>query len=162
MIAAQGDLELGWAALREAMGSTEFKASQLKPIEPHTFPQGLLEEEVAIAHKTRPDLNQEVRVDAGNRFTRCEDLQSVVVGVVRGHPVYSRDVADKIVEGTAEPSDYAVYGTTNAGTSSQQAARQYSAVTITVAKRKGTNATDIYNAVLQRVHEMQGVAIPND
>jgi multidrug efflux pump subunit AcrB len=31
-----------------------------------------------------------------------------------------------------------------------------------VAKRKGTNATDIANAVLKSVHEMQGVAIPND
>ena len=56
LIAAQGDLELAWAALREAMGSTELRAAQLKPIEPHTFPQGLLEEEIAIAHKTRPDL----------------------------------------------------------------------------------------------------------
>ena len=35
-------------------------------------------------------------------------------------------------------------------------------MTITVAKRKGTNATDISNAVLKRVHEMQGVTIPND
>jgi len=35
-------------------------------------------------------------------------------------------------------------------------------VTITVAKRNGTNATDISNAVLKRVHEMQGVTIPND
>ncbi|MGA9673542.1 MAG: efflux RND transporter permease subunit [Terracidiphilus sp.] len=108
------------------------------------------------------DNNQEVRVDAGNLFTRREDLESVVVGVVHGHPVYLRDVADKIVDGAAEPSDYVVYGTTNVGAGSQQAARQYPAVTITVAKRKGTNATDISNAVLKRVHEMQGVTVPND
>ncbi|MGO9939306.1 MAG: efflux RND transporter permease subunit [Terracidiphilus sp.] len=108
------------------------------------------------------DNNQEVRVDAGNLFTRREDLEAVVVGVVRGHPVYLRDVADKIVDGAAEPSDYVVYGTTNAGAGAKQRARQYPAVTITVAKRKGTNATDISNAVLKRVHEMQGVTIPND
>ncbi|MGA8781856.1 MAG: efflux RND transporter permease subunit, partial [Terracidiphilus sp.] len=106
------------------------------------------------------DDNQEVRVDAGNLFTRREDLEAVVVGVVRGRPVYLRDVADKIVDGAAEPSDYVVFGTTNAG--AQQGARQYPAVSITVAKRKGTNATDISNAVLKRVHEMQGVTIPND
>ncbi|MGO9336996.1 MAG: efflux RND transporter permease subunit [Terracidiphilus sp.] len=108
------------------------------------------------------DNNQEVRVDAGNLFTRREDLEGVVVGVVRGHPVYLRDVADKIVDGAAEPSDYVVYGTTNAGAAASQGARQYPAVTITVAKRKGTNATDISNAVLMRVHQMQGVSIPND
>jgi len=56
LIAAQGDLELAWAALREAMGSPELKATELKPIEPHTFPQGVLEEEISTAAKRRPDL----------------------------------------------------------------------------------------------------------
>ena len=56
LIAAQGDLELTWAALREAMGAPDLKATELKPIEPHTFPQGALQEEIATAAKTRPDL----------------------------------------------------------------------------------------------------------
>ena len=56
LIAAQGDLELAWAQLQEAMGVPDLKASELKPIEPHTFPQLLLEEEIATAAKTRPDL----------------------------------------------------------------------------------------------------------
>jgi multidrug efflux pump subunit AcrB len=103
--------------------------------------------------------NREIRVDAGNLFTGREDLEAVVVGVVRGRPVYLRDVAEKIVDGAADPADYVVYGTTN---SSASAGRQYPAVTITVAKRKGTNATDIANAVLKSVRRMQGVTIPND
>ncbi|HUB50694.1 MAG TPA: efflux RND transporter permease subunit, partial [Terracidiphilus sp.] len=106
--------------------------------------------------------DQEVRVDAGNLFNSREDLEAVVVGVVRGRPVYLRDLADKIVDGAAEASNYVVYGTTNAGATTQQGLHQYLAVTITVAKRKGTNATDISNAVLKRVREMQGVTIPND
>jgi outer membrane protein TolC len=56
LIAAQGDLELAWAQLREAMGTPELQASGLKPIEPHTFPQLALEEEIATAAKMRPDL----------------------------------------------------------------------------------------------------------
>jgi len=56
LIAAQGDLELGWAELREAMGAPELKASELKPIEPHVFSQLALDEEIATAAKTRPDL----------------------------------------------------------------------------------------------------------
>ncbi|HUV69033.1 MAG TPA: efflux RND transporter permease subunit [Terracidiphilus sp.] len=104
--------------------------------------------------------NQEIRVDAGNLFTRREDLESVVVGVVRGHPVYLRDVADKIVDGPADPTDYVAFGTAAGG--SHATAEQYPAVTITVAKRKGTNATDIANAVLDSVHKMQGVTVPSD
>ncbi|MGA3048537.1 MAG: efflux RND transporter permease subunit [Terracidiphilus sp.] len=106
--------------------------------------------------------NQEVRVEAGNLFNRREDLEAVVVGVVRGHPVYLRDVAETIADGAAEPANYVVFGTTNAAAGTQAGARQYPAVTITVAKRKGTNATDISNAVLTRVHEMQGVTVPGD
>jgi outer membrane protein TolC len=56
LIAAQGDLELAWAQLREAMGDRELQATELKPIEPHAFPQNTLEEELATAEKTRPDL----------------------------------------------------------------------------------------------------------
>jgi len=56
LIAAQGDLELAWASLREAMGAPDLKEAELKPIEPHTFPQGALDEEIATAVKTRPDL----------------------------------------------------------------------------------------------------------
>ena len=103
--------------------------------------------------------NQEIKVDAGNLFTRREDLEAVVVGVVRGRPVYLRDVAEKIEDGPPEATDYVAFGTTNL---SQSGARQYPAVTITVAKRKGTNATDIANAVLRSVHHMQGVTIPED
>ena len=55
-IAVQGDLELAWAQLREAMGAPELKASELKPIEPRTFPQLSLEQDLAAAAKTRPDL----------------------------------------------------------------------------------------------------------
>jgi outer membrane protein TolC len=55
-IAAQGDLELAWAQLREAMGNPDLKASELEPIEPRAFPQLALEQELATAVKARPDL----------------------------------------------------------------------------------------------------------
>jgi multidrug efflux pump subunit AcrB len=103
--------------------------------------------------------NQEISVEAGNLFTSTRDLESVVVAAVHGHPVYLRDVADKIVDGPAEPSDYVLFGTTAVGSRQPP---QYPAATITVAKRKGTNATDIANAVLASVHRMQGVSVPKD
>jgi multidrug efflux pump subunit AcrB len=106
--------------------------------------------------------NIEIKVDVGNLFTRREDLEAVVVAVDHGRPVYLRDVAEQIVDGPADPSDYVLFGTTNISATAHQSPHQYPAVTITVAKRKGTNATDIANAVLKRVHEMQGVTLPND
>jgi len=56
LIAAQGDLELAWAQLREAMGAPNLAATDLKPIEPHSFPLPPLQQEIATAVKMRPDL----------------------------------------------------------------------------------------------------------
>ncbi|MGA7159023.1 MAG: efflux RND transporter permease subunit [Acidobacteriaceae bacterium] len=105
--------------------------------------------------------NQEVRVDAGNLFRDTEDLEGVVLSVANGRPVTLRDVADKIVDGPAEAQDYVLFGTTQRGAPGG-VAKEYPAVTITVAKRKGTNATDIANAVLARIATMRGVTLPQD
>ncbi len=105
--------------------------------------------------------NQEILVDAGNLFRDTADLAGVVIGVTNGHPMYLRDVADKIVDGPAEATDYVLFGTTQAGTKGA-VPKDYPAVTITIAKRKGTNATDIANAVLKRVADMRGVTLPAD
>jgi outer membrane protein len=56
LIAAQGDLELALAELREAMGVPDLKTSDLRPIEARSFPLHPIEEEIATALKTRPDL----------------------------------------------------------------------------------------------------------
>jgi outer membrane protein TolC len=76
LIAAQGDLELAWAQLREAIGVPDLKASELKPIEPHTFPQLLLEEEIATAAKTRPDLMA---------LAQTQSAQASAVGAARSN-----------------------------------------------------------------------------
>lgn len=74
LIAAQGDLELAWADLREAMGVPDLKASGLRPIEPRTFPQASLEEEIATATKTRPDLMA---------LVQAQSAQASAVGATR-------------------------------------------------------------------------------
>ncbi len=105
--------------------------------------------------------NEEVRVDAGNFFRDTQDVENVVVGVSKGRPVYLRDVADRVVDGPEDAKSYVLFGTTWAHDGGVPA-QEYPAVTITIAKRKGTNATDVANAVLARVDAMKGVALPND
>ena len=74
LIAAQGDLELAWAALREAMGAPDLKATELKPTESRAFPQGALEEEIARAATTRPDLKA---------MGQAQSAQASVVGAAK-------------------------------------------------------------------------------
>jgi len=105
--------------------------------------------------------NREVQVEAGRFFTRPDELNQVVVGVHGGKPVYLRDVAEKLEDGPAEPDTYVMFA--NAKGADAKAPRgEFSAVTITVAKRKGTNASVIAENVLAKVQGLRGWTLPND
>src|SRR5512146_176089 len=104
--------------------------------------------------------NTEFQVEAGRFLGTAQDLAQVVVGVRNGRPVYLRDVANNINDGPSEPTDYVLFGAA-AGTKNA-ATGDFPAVTITVAKRKGTNATEISERILHRIQELRGNALPSD
>ena len=105
--------------------------------------------------------NQEVQVEAGRFFTRPDELNQVVVGVHNGKPVYLRDVAERVEDGPAEPETYVLFANAK-GADAKGPHGEFPAVTITVAKRKGTNASVIAQNVLARVNGLRGWTIPND
>lgn len=105
--------------------------------------------------------NQEFQVEAGNFFTSADELQRVVVGVHTGRPVYLRDVAQQIVDGPAEPENYVLFSQA-AGASGRAVNAEYPAVTITLAKRKGANATLISKNTLHKVDSLRGNLLPTD
>ena len=105
--------------------------------------------------------NQEFTVEAGRFLGKADDLKQIVVGVYQGKPVYLRDVASEIADGAAEPSDYVLYA--NAAGAPKNAARgDFPAVTITLAKRKGTNATVISQEAERKIEELRGYLLPAD
>jgi multidrug efflux pump subunit AcrB len=105
--------------------------------------------------------NQEFQVEAGNFFTRAADLRQVVVGVHAGQPVYLRNVAEAIQDGPAEPDNYVLFAK-GKGASGSAINTEHPAVTITVAKRKGSNATWLAADVLKKVTLLRGHTLPND
>jgi multidrug efflux pump subunit AcrB len=104
--------------------------------------------------------NQEFAVDAGRFLGTAADLQQIVVGVSQGRPVYLRDVAASITDGASEPQDYVLYG--NGAAAKSGASGDYPAVTLTLAKRKGTNATDITVAAEKKIESLRGYLLPAD
>jgi len=105
--------------------------------------------------------NQEIEVEAGRFLGKADDLKQVVVGVYQGRPVYLRDVATAIVDGPGEPENYVLYANA-AGAPQGEARGEFPAVTITLAKRKGTNATIISEEALKKVGELRGYLLPQD
>src|SRR5579885_1599739 len=104
--------------------------------------------------------NREFRVEAGAFLRSAEDVGQVVVGVAQGRPVYLRDVA-AIEDGPAAPSNYVLFGFgRGAGQQRSDASGAFNAVTLTVAKRKGTNAVVVADRVLAMVNRLQDNVIP--
>jgi multidrug efflux pump subunit AcrB len=105
--------------------------------------------------------NREFLVETGGFLHTAEDVAGVVAGVSNGRPVYLRDVA--AVEDThEEPADYVLYGSGPAAAEAgkPRVAGAVPAVTISVAKRAGTNAIDISHRVLAKVEQLKGTLIP--
>jgi multidrug efflux pump subunit AcrB len=115
--------------------------------------------------------NREFLVETGGFLHSAEEVGDVVVGVSNNHPVYLREVA-RIEDGAEEPADYVLYGTGPAEKGIKPAIAATAtvltkqnvlpAVTISVAKRKGTNAIAIADQVIEKVKLLQGTLIPGD
>ena len=113
-----------------------------------------------------PSTKGRVLVHTGGFLETKEDVKSVVVGVHNGKPVYLRNVSE-VIDGPEEPSQYVFFGTGPAAEekhiSSQPSPKgSVSAVTLTVAKRKGSNAVTVANNVLERIRKATGSVIPDN
>jgi multidrug efflux pump subunit AcrB len=102
--------------------------------------------------------NREFLVETGAFLRTAEDVGRVVVGVSGGRPVHLRDVA-QILDGPEEPADYVFFG--HGPAEAGGASLSVSAVTISVAKRKGTNAIVIADKVIGKVEEIKGRTVPD-
>jgi multidrug efflux pump subunit AcrB len=103
--------------------------------------------------------NREFLVETGAFLRTALDVGRVVVGVSSGRPLYLRDVA-QIADGPEEPADYVLFGQGPAAEGKASAA-PVPAVTISVAKRKGTNAIVIADKVIGKVEEIRGRTVPD-
>jgi multidrug efflux pump subunit AcrB len=95
---------------------------------------------------------KDILVEAGELLRTAEDVRNLVLAAPGARPVYLRDVAH-VQDGGEEPSQYVQFGTRESFES---------AVTISVAKRKGANAIDVAEDVLRRVEALRGNTIPSE
>ena len=105
--------------------------------------------------------NREFLVETGGFLHSAEDVGNVVVGVSGNRPVYLRDVSD-VHDGPEEPADYVFYGTGTRSDKAGAASTIQPAVTLSVSKRKGTNAITVADHVLEKVEALKGSLIPGD
>ncbi|UCD30762.1 MAG: efflux RND transporter permease subunit [Planctomycetota bacterium] len=125
---------------------------------------------------TRNDLA--FRVEAGRAFVRPEEIKDLVVGVFDSKPVFLKDVA-RVIDGPAEVVSYVRHGWgpardfekrdnfTGSLVGSQtltavQNIQSQPAVTIALAKKKGTNAVWVAEDILTAAERLKNEVVPDD
>jgi multidrug efflux pump subunit AcrB len=119
---------------------------------------------VSVRSGDFPAGSRDYLVAGGDFLVDAEAVKRLVVNVHGGRPVYLADVAD-VRDGPEEPDQYMFFGlgpAANAKGITGEAWRNYPAVTVSVAKRKGANATWVAEDLLKRVESIKGTVIPSD
>lgn len=125
----------------------------------------LRQENQALSAGSYTRSNQEILVETGSFLESTRDVEHLVIAAFEQKPVYLRDVA-QVSDGAEEPSQYVFFGAGPAAHAKQisttaNASGSWPAVTLAVAKRKGTNAITVASDVLQKVQAYRGSLLPD-
>lgn len=106
--------------------------------------------------------SQEVLVQTGSFLSNASEVRRLVVGVSKNKPVFLSDVA-KVEDGAGQPASYVWIGTGPAAQDKQIKSKgEFSAVTVEISKKPGSNAVEVADQLLARVAELKGSVIPSD
>ena len=97
--------------------------------------------------------NRATNLEAGAWPASAEAVRNVVATVADGAPIRVGDVAN-VVDGGGQPDSYVVQH--------PRRGEAFPAVTLSIAKRKGTNAVDLTRAVSAKVESLRGYLLPRD
>lgn len=114
--------------------------------------------------------DRDVALEAGPFFGSVDEVGATLVASLDGRPVYLRDVA-RLADGPGEPESYTRIGfgpgadearLIGASLAPARPGEERPAVTIAVAKRKGTNAVRVAEEVIATVAGLRGTIIPDE
>jgi multidrug efflux pump subunit AcrB len=125
--------------------------------------RSLMGADASVTVGTFSRANQSITVTANAFLAAAHEVGALVVGVHDGRPVYLRDVA-RVADGPAEADTYSRIGYSHYFRQKNHLAdtpQSYPAVTLALAKKKGTNAVDVANNVLAELDVLKNGFIPD-
>jgi multidrug efflux pump subunit AcrB len=103
--------------------------------------------------------NESIVLESGDFLRTVEELNSFVVNVIDGIPVYLGDIAE-IIDGPAEPDQYTWIDFAPGHPAFNGANDGYPMVTISVAKQRGSNAVAVAENVHELMRKLQSEVLP--
>ncbi|MFQ3574344.1 MAG: efflux RND transporter permease subunit [Thermodesulfovibrionales bacterium] len=132
-------------------------------ISPHIIAGILQKTNFNMSSGTVLSNNREILVETGAIIKDVEDLKNIVVSTSGSKPVYLKDIA-RITDGPEEPNNYVFMGlgpsAERKGIKTQSKENTFEAVTITIAKKKGANASIVAKEAIDKVNALRGSVIP--
>ncbi len=104
--------------------------------------------------------NRRATIHAGTMLRSAKDVGRVVVSLYNHRPVYLRDVAT-VTDGAGRIKTVHQIGFGPAYAHTRPRNLEAPEVTIAIAKRAGTNAVSVADAVLRKLRALQGTVIPD-
>jgi multidrug efflux pump subunit AcrB len=104
-----------------------------------------------------------IKVEVGPFFSDVYEVRNLMVGTYEDRPIYLRDVS-RIEDGPAEIATYTRigFGPAEAGVSGGARKETFPAVTIAIAKKKGSNSVWVAQEIQRRLDGLKGKVIPDD
>ena len=125
-----------------------------RAIDPLTVQEALARSNVRATGGDLVSSNQATRLQAGDWPASVEAVRNTVVSTAAdGTPIHLGDVAGVTDDG-GEPADYVTHY--------PKRGQAFPAVTLSIAKRQGTNAIELTRAVRQKVETVRGYLLPRD
>ncbi|MFA5670545.1 MAG: efflux RND transporter permease subunit [Balneolaceae bacterium] len=104
----------------------------------------------------------EFLVETSSFLKSASDVENLIVQVTNGAPIYLSSIAE-VIDGPAEPTNYVFYGEGAGGVKADDlTGLNYPAVTISIAKRPGTDAMKIAGQVTSKLELLKGNLVPSE
>ncbi len=100
-------------------------------------------------------------VQTGNFFSSAEEVRNLIVAVNDNQPVYLYQIAE-VEDGPEVPKQYVSFGYGEASDQKEIMPDDYSAVTISIAKKKGTDAMALADVIINKVEYLKKDIITDD
>ena len=107
--------------------------------------------------------NRSVSVTSDSFVASARHVADLVVSTHGGRPVYLRDIA-QITDGPEEAATYTRFTLSNAEAQAEdkgETSQGLSAVTLALAKKRGTNAVRVANEILSKMDDLKKTVIPD-
>ncbi len=105
--------------------------------------------------------NKMVSVYSGPFLRNVEEVRNLVVGIHDSRPVHLKDVA-MLYDGPRENNSYVRIGFGPQAQKPLPSLHSLPAITLAIAKKKGTNAVEVAQNLIQKMEELRQTVIPQD